>query len=329
MIITKFRSSSYNMYSLCQQQYFIHYVLGWPMPAGKKADMGTIVHKVLEVLARYKKAYQDNPRVPDPVFMHDEYVEWLVNYYFDYYTVGSKYKWIPADYRQCLKWVKDALSFNDGQFDPRRQNIIAPEMRFRFPIDADWATYNFVHPQTKERMTGQLQLQGTIDLVTQIRPEIYEVIDYKTGRMLDWATNEKKDFWSLCSDPQLRIYHYALSKLFPDIKQFVMTIYYIAYDSPFTMAYGPEDMTATEEMLRKRYEEIKHNTLPALIRNYDRWKCTRMCRFGKEKHPDCSEKTICQFIHELTREKGIDFVVENQTQLGFVIGEYNSPGSTT
>ena len=45
---------------MCEQQYFIEYVLGWRGPSGQKADKGTITHKVLEILAIIKKAQQDN-----------------------------------------------------------------------------------------------------------------------------------------------------------------------------------------------------------------------------------------------------------------------------
>ena len=59
MIITYFRSSSYNTHSMCEQQYFMEYVLGWRGPSGQKADKGTICHKVLEILAVIKKCQQD------------------------------------------------------------------------------------------------------------------------------------------------------------------------------------------------------------------------------------------------------------------------------
>jgi hypothetical protein len=42
-----------------------------------------------------------------------------------------------------------------------------------------------------------------------------EVIDWKTGRRLDWATGEEKTYEKLCSDPQLLLYNYAISKLIP------------------------------------------------------------------------------------------------------------------
>ena len=62
MLVTYVRSSSYNNYDFCQMQYFLTYVLGWQSDSGKKADMGTMAHKVMEILAGLKKFQQDNPR---------------------------------------------------------------------------------------------------------------------------------------------------------------------------------------------------------------------------------------------------------------------------
>ena len=54
MIVTYIRSSSYNNYDYCQLQYFITYVLGHQSDSGKKADMGTMAHKAMEILAGLK-----------------------------------------------------------------------------------------------------------------------------------------------------------------------------------------------------------------------------------------------------------------------------------
>ena len=62
MIVTYIRSSSYNNYKYCQMQYFITYVLGHRSISGKKAQLGTIVHKVMECLASCKKHLQDKER---------------------------------------------------------------------------------------------------------------------------------------------------------------------------------------------------------------------------------------------------------------------------
>ena len=62
MITTYFRSSSLNNWKYCELQYFMTYVLGHYSPSGKKADLGTITHAVLETLAICKKRTQFNKR---------------------------------------------------------------------------------------------------------------------------------------------------------------------------------------------------------------------------------------------------------------------------
>ena len=54
MIITYLRSSSYGTHSMCPQQYMMEYILGIRSPSNQKADKGTIVHKVMEILAYIK-----------------------------------------------------------------------------------------------------------------------------------------------------------------------------------------------------------------------------------------------------------------------------------
>ena len=118
MLITYVRSSSYNNYDSCQMQYFITYVLGHQSDSGKKAELGTIVHKVMEVLAGLKKFQQDNNRrkyldiVDDAVgkvlvhkdkLLTDELVEEILDLSFNSYTENSKHEWKPADRRAALK----------------------------------------------------------------------------------------------------------------------------------------------------------------------------------------------------------------------------------
>ena len=44
-------------------QYFITYVLGHQSTSGKKAQLGTVVHKVMEVLAGCQHLQQDNKKM--------------------------------------------------------------------------------------------------------------------------------------------------------------------------------------------------------------------------------------------------------------------------
>ena len=47
---------------MCPMQYFIEYNLGHRSPSNKKADKGTICHKVFEILAFIKLNQQQNNR---------------------------------------------------------------------------------------------------------------------------------------------------------------------------------------------------------------------------------------------------------------------------
>ena len=59
MIITYLRSSSYGCHDMCPMKYFLEYNLGWRGPSNIKAEKGTVVHKVLEILAIIKLKQQE------------------------------------------------------------------------------------------------------------------------------------------------------------------------------------------------------------------------------------------------------------------------------
>jgi hypothetical protein len=237
MLITYVRSSSYNNYAYCQMQYFITYVLGHQSVSGKKAELGTIVHKVMECLAGLKKADQDG------------------------------------------KTVK-----------------------------------------------GQLAIKGTIDLVTKVDDKTIEVIDWKTGRRLDWATGEEKTYEKLCSDPQLLLYNYAISKLFPEYEQAIMSIFFIKDGGPFSMCFDQTDQARFLEMLKARFQEIQNNDSPKPISS-DRsnWKCTKLCHFCKNDWPD-TDQNMCIYIENHLKEQGMEETIKNCTRKGFDIGFYEAPG---
>ena len=206
MLVTYVRSSSYNNYSFCEMQYFITYVLGHQSDSGKKAEMGTMAHKAMEILAGLKKFQQDNSRkkylvVEDDaagkIRVHkdklytDDFVDELIDSSIDCYTKDSKHKFYPADRKAVSETVWTFLTHNDGQFDPRQRNIHHPEPHFDIPIEEDWA--KFEYEINGKKVEGQLSIKGTIDLVTLLDEDTIEVIDWKTGRRMDWATGEVKD----------------------------------------------------------------------------------------------------------------------------------------
>jgi len=340
MIVTYIRSSSYNGYDYCQMQYFLTYVLGHRSDSGKKADLGTMVHKVMEVLAGLKKFQQDNPRkkylnVDDDAvakvrihkdeLLTDKCVEDLVDLSFNSYRKGSKHKWTAADRKEVsrLSWL--ALNWNEGQFDPRYRDVVDPEPHFDIPIEEDWAKYEYEMPNG-EVIQGRLAIKGTIDLVTKVDDDTIEVIDWKTGRRLDWATGQEKDFKKLTTDAQLLLYNYAISKLYPDYKQAIMSIFFIKDGGPFSMCFDKSDQEKFLEMLKNRFEEIKANVSPKPLRD-DRshWKCTKLCHFYKNNWKG-TDTPMCIYIGEKLKKEGLDKTVKDCTNKGFSIGYYEAPG---
>jgi CRISPR/Cas system-associated exonuclease Cas4 (RecB family) len=305
MIITYFRSSSYNQYSMCPHAYYMTYVLGHQSPSGVAAEKGTIVHKVMEGLAQAKLAHQKG---------EDSYVDDHLGKY---------------SVKDCKKWSYQAINDCNQFFDPRKRDIVSPEGSFDFEIEEPWAKYDYTL-EDGESLSGNLSMKGTIDLITEIRPGVYEVIDWKTGRRLDWATGKEKTFKSLTTDPQLRVYHYALTKMYPEIDQFIMTIYYIKDGGPYTLAFTRDDLSDTMQMLKNRFEEIKRTNRPRLIKS---WKCTKFCHFGKTEHEsgDIDPKTgqpytICEYVANNIKLYGIDASMKSDIKAGHSFDYYEAPG---
>ena len=340
MLVTYVRSSSYNNYSFCQMQYFLTYVLGHRSDSGKKAEMGTIVHKAMETFASLKKFMQDNPKrkylkITDDVlgdvkvhkdkFMDDFFVVEALDRSFDAYTKDSKHKYTAGDRKTCMNLTWKALQHNEGQFDPRTRNVVASEPHFDILIEEDWAKYEYELPNG-EKITGNLAIKGTIDLVTETDNGVIEVIDWKTGRRLDWATGEEKTYEKLQVDPQLLLYNYAISKAFPEYKQSIMTIFYVKDGGPFSMCFDKSDQEKFLGMLKSTFESIKANNKPKpLSAKRNHWKCTKLCHFYKNNWPG-TDKNMCIYIEEHLKEHGMKETVSKCTKEDFSIGYYEAPG---
>jgi len=352
MIITYFRSSSYNCHDMCRMQYFSEYVLGWRGPANIKADKGTIVHKVLEVLANAKVAVQKKEitvveedlgcewEVNRDTILDEEQVDDIIEKVYDWYTSHkTQHDWKKKDFHDCHAWVLKALELNNGEFDPRKKDIVQAEAQFDFEIHEPWAFYQY--DVEGERVEGFLALKGTIDQVTRINKHTYEILDWKTGRRLNWATGAEKDMKALQKDPQLRMYHYAASKLWPEISDVMVTIYFINDGGPFTVFFDKDTLAETEEMIKKKFEIIKADQHPAKSVS---WKCSKFCHQGRstfegthitpliaKRDGHITKKggvmTKCEQIDYSLNHRSMDSVVKHMSAPGHTVTHYHAPGS--
>lgn len=314
MIVTYFRSSSFNAWDYCPHSYYLRYGLGLEdRPFNNKADKGNIVHKALELLGAKKLAIQNgessftdletNRTFQVANFTYDD----AIKTGWDCYTElkPTPFTWTLQDFQDCTAWMHKALNFNNGEFNPLNREIVWPEKYFDFTIDEPWAKYSY-ELEDGTKLEGQLALKGTVDLVCKTDvDEVYEMVDWKTGKRLDWATGKEKDYNKLRNDPQLRIYHYALSHLLPKAQRIYVTIVFINDGGPFALPYDNKDLTKTENMLRQRMEEIRDCKKPKLI--YPDWKCSKLCHFGTSNWPN-SDKTKCRFIKDEIIKIGLNKV---------------------
>ena len=326
---------------MCPHAYYMTYVLGHQSPSGQAAEKGTIVHKVMECLAATQKSHQDKTfcftadaigeiDTSDHKYVgSDAFVDELIYKSYNHYTEQSSHHYTKRHWKECVKWSYDAITYCNGAFDPRNRNVVAPEGSFDFEIDEPWAKYDYTLPNG-EHLKGNLSMKGTIDLITEVQPGVYEVIDWKTGRRLDWATGQEKTFKKLTTDPQLRVYHYALTKMYPDIDQFIMTIYFIKDGGPYTLAFTKDDISDTMKMIKDRFQEIKNSTIPRLIKS---WKCTKICHFGKSAHPsgeiDPRTKepyTICEYVAKKIRHEGMNTSLVEDINPSHHFDHYEAPG---
>jgi hypothetical protein len=295
---------------MCEQKYYLSYILGIREPPNKKATLGSVVHKALELLSYQKLCWQRGTSS----YMDDTFGEvciddidpmWATERAYEYYAqLEPEHGWTKGDLALCKSWTNKTLTISGGRCDPRNHNIIMPEQVFDFTIDEPWAKYHFELPDG-EVIEGQLGLRGTMDLVYEDEPGIIDVLDYKTGQQLNWATGKPKDFKSLCNDPQLRLYHLASTRLFPDADEIYMRIVYMNYDGCFILPYSRDDLPDTMRMIKRKFDEIRYATRPRLKKS---WKCNRICHFGKASHPEDPSKTMCEFFKDKIRADGINKV---------------------
>jgi hypothetical protein len=322
-------------------QYFINYNLGIPGANWKASTRGTIIHKVMEVLAGFKKFEQDNPKkkyllldddnlgplkIHKDKFRTEEYIQTLIDDCYDYYTSKCENTYKDEDYKFCVKWSEKALSFNDGEFDPRNQNILCPEQHFDIEFEEDWAKYEYEMPDGRT-LSGQLSIKGTIDLLTLEDEETIEVIDYKTGQRKNFATGKKKDREYFEKDPQLLLYFYAIKKLYPEYKNVIMTIYWVRDGGPFSISFDDVDEEYFLEKIKERFNEIVEDKHPTCIKyNPSKKSNCYMCRYYKDNWPNTNTK-ICNFVEKNLDYLGMDETIRVCGEEGYDINYYHAPGS--
>ncbi len=335
MINVYLRSSSFNTYDFCQFKFFLDYVLGLPSEPNKKAVIGTIVHKCLELLAQWKLCRQTGrleyldkeTGILINSLVEPDY-EGILNAAYERLKNEVTHKpWEAADRKKCSELLTQALTYNGGVYSPLNQEIIEPEVFFDFEIDKPWA--QFEYKLGEQIIKGRLALKGSLDLIIRDINDTYHLIDYKTGaEMKDWNTGKLKTFDDFMEDPQLCIYFYALNKLFPDAKRFLVTIFYIQAGGPVTLPFETSSLPEIENRIKNRFEEIQKNQSPKLI--FPDFKCKYLCwhgRFNKNGEKVDYGSSVCAAMSKEMLKLGVERVTLAHAR-DLTYSEYRGGGKT-
>lgn len=317
MIAAYIRSSSLNQYEMCPLSYFIQYNLGLIYPSNKAAEKGSIVHKVMEVLAVAKKNQQEN----NLVFLDDHFGELpvkvnlddIIDKSYDLYRKESVHNWTKADYRDCRDWTYKCLDYNNGMLDPRFLNVFSAEKKFDITLEQEWAAYDY-DMGNGNRLKGQLALKGTIDLIVEHKNKSLEIIDWKTGQRKDWAKDKVKGWEDLKKDKQLRFYHYVVSKLYPEYKDIFFTIFFIKDGGAFTLDFDESTVEESEQMIKGYFQTISTITTPKLKKRWWMGKMCPLCPYSKNKLQG-SNKIICTDINNSIKTYGITNTLNKYSQI--------------
>jgi ATP-dependent helicase/DNAse subunit B len=310
VITTYFRSSSYGAWELCNFKYYLDYILGLQSPSLYiKTYLGSATHKALELLAQRKLCEQEGiSTVENEIgtfitreLNPDKCVELAFNYYKE---KEQNFEWTEANFKDIRKWVWNVINFNNGMFSPLKRKVIKPEQYFDLEIEQPWANYEFPLPNGSA-LKGKLHLKGTIDLITEVEPNVIEVVDWKTGRRSNINTGIDKDQKSLHNDSQMLLYYYAMRRLYPEAETIFITIFYINDGGPDTLSFHKKDADRAEEMLRKRFETIKKVQVPKRIK--PDWRCDKLCWFNRNNFKG-DTKNICDRVYQEIQEIGLDRV---------------------
>lgn len=276
MNIKYLRSSSITTYQDCQFKYFLEYILGLPSPSGKKAMLGTIVHHVLELMAKASKV-SNMGKSRDPVY--------LLEICWERYTKeDTAFELTDADRRFCKRTIDKVV---ESAYNPLGLKVIDIEKQFRLPVLSGGFDYTFYDVLSGEISAGNGELRGTMDLVTELDKDTIEIIDWKTGRRNCWVTGKLKDYdYLFNNDIQLRMYDLASYILYPQYKHRLLTMHYVNQGGPFTLTFDDNERNRTLEILKDHFNCILSNHQPSRIKEERRkssWKCNKVCSFGKEK----------------------------------------------
>lgn len=283
--------SAINSYNFCVFQYYLSRILGLETVSGKAALQGTIVHEVLETMAKIN--LHDKKPIDPMIILEKKWEKHVkLNPHIEIRRTTTRGE--AADFRKCRESVEKVLA---SSYNPYQINkVIRTEKWFSIEhTGPEWQTYD----------GGQFKSRGFIDLILEIDDNTLEIVDYKTGKKQDLGNFKDKDFWDLINDLQPRLYHLAVRELYPNYDNIIVTFYYINEGGPISFSFNELDELETINRIRSFFEEVKKRKL--VTRNRC-WKC-KMCSFNKGN--------FCDIIWSDFKMFGLDYLEKEYKNMSF------------
>lgn len=296
MRVTHLSASSYDSFSHCNFKYYLNYILHVPDSSGASALLGSIYHKWSELLSIMKLVNHD----PNSKYWNTDLLFKIV-----YDSMTQKDPVAASGIKKDkLKTIEKGMDWLlDSPYSPLKAETYGVEVPFNIVLNDK----GFEIPKAFGSQEKGLILRGYIDRVdfVQGHPEILEIIDLKTGSRSDFDSKDrkKKGAEELKRMIQPRVYHLCMSRMFPQIKQFIVTFLFVCDGGPVSIIMTEEDLPETLEMIRRRLSTIKAMNEPIPNRS---WKCKCLCSYEKTGE--------CRSIENSIKEFGYKFV-ENQASI--------------
>ncbi|HVP58521.1 MAG TPA: PD-(D/E)XK nuclease family protein [bacterium] len=201
-------------YGNCPRQYKLQYIDRVEIEEfeGIEAFLGGRVHEALEKL--YKDVRMTRlPAVEEVVAYFDR--AWDENWHEGVNIVRAGYT--PENYRELGRKAITQYYEQHCPFDDSK--IIAVEHLVFFPLDEG----------------GTYWIRGVIDRLAQAKDGTYEIHDYKTsGRLKTQGEVDK--------DRQLALYHLAIERMWPDVKNVDLVWHYLVFGKELRSRRTPEEL---------------------------------------------------------------------------------------
>jgi hypothetical protein len=250
-----------------------------------------------------------------------EFVQNLIKLVSYKLAESSDKEWDATDFRMVQNCTWILLEMDEGIHDPRNKKIIESEKHFKLSLkEFDWAKFDYI--VDGEKLSGYLEIMGTVDLISELDNNGLHITDYKTGSRKNWLTNEIKDYKYISNDPQLLFYNYCLRKLYPDIDEIMFDLIFIRDGGCFTVSFQQKHIKQMEDNLKFHFDAVRNNNSPRMLDpNQKNFLCNRVCSYYKENYYN-TNTNICKFIHNSVDKIGAEETTKLYKNPDFQLGTY-------